>query len=82
MKYAFDIDLPEDIQRQVRQVQAAREVHDLPSQMAQTKGISMDEAPKRQIVVGFMDIDPQSAAEKNSKVSSAPTRGTRSPWLS
>ena len=80
MKYAFDIDLPEEIQKQVRQVQKAREVTDLPSQMIDDKTLSLKEASKRQIVVGFMDIDPQSAAEKNSKARSAPTRG--SSWLS
>ena len=80
MKYAFDIDLPEDIQKQVRQVQRAREVSDLDSNSAQTATQDFDNASKRQIVVGFMDIDPLSAAEKTAKA--APTRGTRSGWLS
>ena len=80
MKYAFDIDLPEDIRKQVRQVQRAREVSDLDSNLAQTATKDFDNASKRQIVVGFMDIDPLSAAEKTTKA--APTRGTRSGWLS
>ena len=62
------------------QVQRAREVSDLDSNLAQTATQDFDNASKRQIVVGFMDIDPLSAAEKTAKA--APTRGTRSHWLS
>ena len=78
MKYAFDIDLPEDIRRQVQQVQEARVVSELKPTLVQTDAKEFNESSKRQIVVGFMDIDPLSAAEKVAK----PTRGIRSHWLS
>ena len=87
MKYVFDLDLPEDIQQKVREVQYAKvantahTVHSVsPSKLVSEKDIS---PPPRQLVVGFMDIDPLVAAEKSSRGKTSTRSGSgRSQWLS
>jgi hypothetical protein len=83
MKYVFDLDLPKDIQQQVREVQHARVANAAstvsPSKLAKEENIPLP----RQVVVGFMDIDPLTAAEKSSRGKSTTRNGSnRSQWLS
>ena len=90
MKYAFDLELPKEMQEQVSKIQQAREVHNIPSQLpfqpqygqessssSSKKVEDLAMAAPRQIVVGYMDIDPQQAAEKNS----SRMRGQRTHWV-
>ena len=86
MKYVFDLDLPEDIQQKVREVQkvkVANSAHSVqpvsPSKLVSEKNIPHP----RQVVVGFMDIDPLTAAEKSSRGKTSTRNGSsRSQWLS
>jgi hypothetical protein len=85
LKYAFDLELPKEVQEQVSKIQQAREVHNIPSQLygqessasSSKKVDDLAMAAPRQIVVGYMDIDPQQAAEKNS----SRMRGQRTHWV-
>lgn len=81
MNYVFDLDLPQEVKNQVEEMQQAK-VANIERPLSPSKLTSNDGPASRQIVVGYMDIDPLTAAETGSR-SNKTGRGTHGiHWLS